>query len=186
MSDQQIIAKLLKLAAQLQVVKRGKFKLASGQESDYYLDGRLLSLHPEGAYLIGEAIYHRLGDSSSVGGPAVGAVPIITATLLAAQRRHQPLAGFYVSSQPKKHGTAQAIEGRASSPATVVDDTATTGGSILKTIQALAAQEIETKQVIVLFDRGGGQQLNHQPFHYCSLLRVDRDGELGITHRLDN
>src|SRR2546421_10169778 len=96
-------------------VKHGTFTLASGETSDFYFDGRLVTLDQEGSLLVGaEAaeIARKLG-ATAVGGPATAACPIVTATGICARLASPGLEGklFYARSEPKKHGTKELLEG---------------------------------------------------------------------------
>src|SRR5947209_8721647 len=92
---------------------RGKIKLASGRESDFYFDLRPTTLHPAGAICIGEMIVDALEGVTVdfVGGLEMGAVPIATAVAIASQRRGWPLEAFFVRKKPKDHGKRKLVEG---------------------------------------------------------------------------
>jgi orotate phosphoribosyltransferase len=150
-------------------VKHGTFTLASGETSDFYFDGRLVTLDPEGSLLVGAeaaSLARQLG-ATAVGGPATAACPIVTATGICA-RLGSPrldLKLFYARSEPKKHGTKKLLEGPAlvaGDRVVVVDDVVTSGGSFLK---AIAAIREETSATVVgafaLVDRlqGGREKL---------------------------
>jgi orotate phosphoribosyltransferase len=150
-------------------VKHGTFTLASGETSDFYFDGRLVTLDQEGSLLVGaEAaeLARRLG-ATAVGGPATAACPIVTATGICARLGSPALSLklFYARGEPKKHGTKKLIEGpvlEKHDRVLVVDDVVTSGGSFLK---AVAAIREETPATIVgafaLVDRlqGGREKL---------------------------
>ena len=176
----QLEAKLLERARQLDVLKHGNFKLASGQTSSYYLDGRLLSLDSQGAFLLGEIINNRLKGVQSIGGPAMGAIPLISATLAAAGRQASQLAGFYLRPTAKEHGRKKLIEGRLVSPLALVDDTCTTGRSILLLADRLKREGAVIEQIIIVFDRGGGQNVKDKGYNYSSVFAVD-DGRLMLA-----
>jgi orotate phosphoribosyltransferase len=148
-------------------VKHGTFTLASGETSDFYIDGRLVTLDQEGSMLVGaEAaeLAKKLG-ATALGGPATAACPIVTAAGIAARMAGLPLKLFYVRGEAKKHGTKKLVEGPvldASDKILVVDDVCTSGGSFLKAIAAL--REETNAQVIgafALVDRlqGGKEKL---------------------------
>ena len=159
---------MLARAEQLEVVKSGKFKLSSGLISDYYVDGRLLSLDSYGAALIGRIINNRLAEAvKSVGGPAVGAVSVIASVLATAGR---DLKGFYIRPQAKTHGRQSAAEGRLISPVTLIDDTCTTGASLLRIARDLRAEGVVVESMIAVFDRGGGAAVVENGYAYSALL----------------
>ncbi len=150
----------------LELLKQRSFKLAppgqpfttkSGAKSDYYIDGRTTSVSSEGAYLIGEVLYertHGLGVGA-IGGLQVGAVPLVTAAVIAYQRHGTPIEGFWVRDAVKDHGTKKRIEG-ALAPGTrvvIVDDVFTSGGSALEAAHAAREFGCEVVVVLALVDR---------------------------------
>lgn len=142
-------------------VLRGKFTLASGKESDYYIDARLTTLHPEGVYLIGEIFLEEIkkySEVNAVGGPTMGADPIVGSLLYASHRNNYPLRGFLVRKQEKDHGTGKLIEGNLKSGdrAVIVEDVVTTGGSVLRAIDAVRHIGAEVSRVMVIVDREEG------------------------------
>ena len=118
--------------------------LSSGRKSDFYFDGRRVSLSAKGAALLGEALLERMGDDvDPVGGMTMGADPIIGAVLAEAGRRSRNILGFIARKEPKEHGTSRFVEGPELPPGTrvvLVDDVATTGGSFIKARDALVNQ----------------------------------------------
>src|SRR5690606_13486431 len=120
-------------------IKRGRFRLASGRESTYYCDGKLVSFSPEGIALIADAILEETKDvdAAAIGGMDMGATPIVAAVALRSFQIGRPLEAFVVRKEVKDHGTRKRIEGRI--PATpsnviIVDDVVTTAGSIIQSI----------------------------------------------------
>ena len=122
------------------------FRLASGALSRYYLNGKLVTLDPWGATLIGRLVFDRLRGTGvqAVGGLTLGADPIALATAIASQAAGEPMAAFVVRKEPKGHGTAQWIEGPLPSgaPVAVVDDVVTTGATIRSAMHSLGAGRI--------------------------------------------
>ena len=107
--DLKKITKLIDRAHQLQVVQAGNFRLASGQTSDYYVDCNRLSLDSQSLLLIGQLVYQTLDNQvASIGGPAMGAIPLVVATLT--QATGSQLSGFYMRQQSKDHGQLKQIE----------------------------------------------------------------------------
>ena len=143
--------------------RRQRVVLASGRESDFYLDLRQTLMRPRGVRLAGELVLERLLGGSrvdAVGGMAVGAVPLVSALLAAAAARDAatPLVGFFVRKEAKAHGLGRRIEG-AFEPrqrVALVEDTVTTGGSTLEALDAVAAAGGEVARVLCLVDRGEG------------------------------
>ena len=91
----------------------GYFTLSSGKESLYYFDGRLTTLSPEGAHLVGRQIFGLLKDAGidAIGGPTLGADPIVTAVALVSHQEGRPIPAFIVRKAAKKHGAQRHIEG---------------------------------------------------------------------------
>jgi orotate phosphoribosyltransferase len=143
--------------------RRQRVVLASGRESEFYLDLRQTLMRPRGVRLAGELVLERLLEKSpvdAVGGMAVGAVPLVSAVLAAAAAREPatPLVGFFVRKQAKGHGLGRRIEGGFAAGQTValVEDTVTTGGSTLEALDAVAAEGGKVARVLCLVDRGEG------------------------------
>ena len=178
--------KLLTRALKLGVVSRGKFKLASGRTSNYYIDGRLLGLDSQGAKLIGQIVNQRLAEEvSSVGGPATGAITLVAATLATCQR--QPgLSGFYTRPSAKDHGHLKSIDGQPRNKALILDDVCTTGGSLLQTADQLKSEKIEIDSIMTIFDRieqGGGDNIIQKGYKYSAIFTVSADGEIGLYEK---
>ncbi|MCX5714310.1 MAG: orotate phosphoribosyltransferase [Candidatus Omnitrophica bacterium] len=157
----------LKLAALLkrEALKRGKFTLSSGKISDYYLDGRVITLTPEGAYLVAGIIldYIKDNDINAVGGPTLGADPIVGAVAALAHLNNIPLKTFIVRKAAKEHGTQRQIEGPKLEPdvkVLLVDDVATTGKAILEAQEALEKIGIKPSRALVIVDRQEGASAN--------------------------
>ena len=142
--------------------QRGQFRLASGETSDYYIDGKMTTVCSEGAHLIGEVLYEwtKALDIDAIGGLEVGAVPITTAAVISYHHRGQPMEGFWVREEVKSHGTRKWIEGglRKGARVAIVDDVITKGGSALKAIEAVQALGCEVVLVLALVDRLEGAE----------------------------
>jgi orotate phosphoribosyltransferase len=143
--------------------RRQKVTLASGKESDFYLDLRQTLMRPRGVALAGALVLDRLFAGSpvdAVGGMAVGAVPLVTGVLAAAAARdpRTSLLGFFVRKQAKSHGLGKRIEGGFSPGQRValVEDTMTTGGSTLEALDAVEAEGGKVVRVLCLVDRCEG------------------------------
>ena len=152
-------------------VRTGTFTLASGKESDLYIDCRVTTLDPVGANLVGEigwaAVRERIQkeglEIDAIGGMTMGADPISLAVGMTSARQHpaEALQVFTVRKEPKGHGRGKQIEGNFKEGDTiiVVDDVITTGGSTLKAIDAIEAAGGKVAFALVLVDREeGGRQ----------------------------
>ena len=142
-------------------VKFGDFTLASGKKSDFYVDARLTTLHPVGAKLIAEMIMEKLSpEIQAIGGPVTGADPIVGAVTLLSGQTNRNIFGFMVRKQPKGYGGKQWVEGLANiqkgTKVCVIEDTVTTGGSLLKAIQKIEEVGLEVIQCIAVVDREEG------------------------------
>ncbi|MEQ9619096.1 MAG: orotate phosphoribosyltransferase [Deltaproteobacteria bacterium] len=160
-------------------ILRGKFTLASGKESDYYIDARLTTLHPEGVYLIGEILLGEIKKYSginAVGGPTMGADPIVGSLLCASHLNDYPLRGFLVRKREKSHGTGKLIEGNLKSgdKAAIVEDVVTTGGSVLKAIDAVREMGAEVSKVMVIVDReeGADRKFSDMGIDFYSIFKI--------------
>ncbi|MBI4306173.1 MAG: orotate phosphoribosyltransferase [Chloroflexi bacterium] len=176
--------KILDLAKKRGALLFGDFTLSSGQKSNYYFDGRLLSLDPDGLQEIAEALLPKVSGSGAkaVGGPTLAADPIVGGIVLLSRQRGQSLRGFIVRGQTKQHGTGKMIEGplEAGLPVAVVDDTVSTGGNLLKAIEAAEAHGCEVVKVLAVLDRhqGGSDELKRRGYDFEALLEVKPDGQI--------
>ena len=143
----------------------GRITLSSGREADYYVDLRRVTLHHEAAPLIGHLLLDHLevsgfgtADVDAVGGLTLGADPVATALLHAAASRGLALDAFVVRKEAKAHGLQRRIEGPDVTGRAViaVEDTSTTGGSVLTAVEALREAGANIVAVAVIVDRGTG------------------------------
>ena len=156
-------AEMLALVRELAYAE-GDFTLASGKKSKYYVDGRLVTIHPRGAVLTGILFFEEIRDIVGQGGRlgitglTMGADPIITATALVAALRGSELYPFYCRKEPKGHGAGRQLEGffEPVERCVVVEDTATTGASALKAAAAAQAAGIAPVACVLLVDREEG------------------------------
>ncbi len=158
--------RLLELVGDLAVV-RGRVTLSSGAEADYYVDLRRVTLHHEAAPLVGEVLLDLLeaglpgglGDVDAVGGLTMGADPVACALLHAsAGSGGRALDAFVVRKEAKAHGLQRRVEGPdvAGRRVVAVEDTSTTGGSVLTAVQALREAGADVVAVAVILDRATG------------------------------
>jgi orotate phosphoribosyltransferase len=161
-------------------VVRGKFTLASGKTSDYYIDCKLTTLDPEGAVLTGHTILDLLEkegiQADAIGGPPIGAHPIVTAVAAVSHLRGKPLPAFLIRKEPKSHGLEKQIEGPVKSGARVVivDDVCTGGGSTEQAIDAAKSAGLDVVAVISLVDREqGGSEKLRQKYRYLRIFTAN-------------
>lgn len=140
--------------------REGNFELSSGQQSTFYVDGKQVSVRPEGAYLIGELLFEKLQDVEfdAIGGLASGAVPLVTSFVHSAYHHGRSVEGFFVRPERKGHGTRRKVEGVLPENARVVivDDVVTSGKSVMEAIDAVKEQGAEIVRVVSIVDREQG------------------------------
>jgi len=159
--------------------REGDFLLASGRRSSYYFDGKQVTCHPEGSYLLAHWILEvaKECDANCIGGLTLGADPIVGAVCPVSHLEGFPLNAFIVRKAPKDHGTMSLIEGilPEDARAILVDDICTTGGSLFKAIEAVEAAQGKVVKVIVLVDRkeGGGDLLRERGYDFQPVFVID-------------
>ncbi len=142
-------------------VKRGDFVLASGRRSDLYVDVRQTSLHAEGGLRIGQLMARQLrADVVAVGGMTLGADPVVTATSVVSALNGRPLHAFIIRKEAKEHGAKDLVVGRSNlnpgDKVAIVEDTTTTGGSLLKAVERAREIGLDVVQCITVVDREEG------------------------------
>lgn len=142
-------------------VRRGSFTLASGRTSDLYIDARQTALHARGAWLIGRLVLARLHpEAVAVGGMTLGADPIAAAAATLSTTLDRPVHGFIIRKQPKGHGAGGYLVGDGNLPAgskvCMVEDTTTTGGSLVTAIHRAQDAGLQVVQVMTVVDREEG------------------------------
>jgi orotate phosphoribosyltransferase len=153
--------------------------LASGQSSDYYIDGKMVLMSSEAAALIGEVLYDLTCDVAldAIGGPEMGAIPMATAAVVRYHQAGKGMEGFVVRKEVKAHGLQKRIEGnfRPGYRVAVVEDVATQGTSVLQAIDALLQEGAKVEVVICLVDRlqGARQRIEARGLRFVSVFTVD-------------
>jgi orotate phosphoribosyltransferase len=140
---------------------RGKFILASGRESEFYLDLKPTMFHPEGAHLLAELIFRTLDEIpvDYIGGLAMGAVPLVAAVNLISHLKERPLPGFFVRKTIKDHGTKRRIEAvsdLAEKRVVILEDVTTTGSSAMEAVRAARDAGGNVVLVLSVVDREEG------------------------------
>jgi orotate phosphoribosyltransferase len=181
--DAELKARLAALVREL-AVRRGTFTLASGRTASYYVDARVPTLHHEAGPLIGLLLQQLTADwqFDAVGGLTLGADPVALAMLHAPGR---PLDAFVVRKATKDHGTGKRIEGPSVSGRRVlaVEDTSTTGGSVLQAVDALIEAGAAVVGVATVIDRatGAAEAIAARGLPYRSLLGL---ADLGLADQV--
>lgn len=159
-------------------VVRGRVTLASGREADYYIDLRRVTLDGVAAPLVGEVMSELVSDLDfdAVGGLTLGADPVAVAMLHHAAAGGGRLDAFVVRKEAKAHGLQRRIEGTevAGRRVLVVEDTSTTGGSVLTAVEAVREAGAEVVAVAVIVDRDTGAKEKIEaagvPYRYAVTL----------------
>ena len=175
--------KLYKRIQEIEVFKKGNFTLSSGKKSNYYIDGRLISLDPTGSELISKIFQKKINfEIDKIGGPATAAIPLISSLSLYLKYQHNlEIPGFYIRPSIKEHGLTNKIEGSLSKEENVVviDDTLTTGASIINTIKEIQRAGANVKLSLSIFDRneGGKEKIEKRGISHYSIFRYDNEKE---------
>jgi len=140
-------------------IREGEFTLASGRTTAWYLDGRQVSFRGDCLKIVGEAVVDALAasgigpdDFDAVGGPVVGAIPVALGVALVTGK-----PSFAIRKEPKGHGMGGRIAGvlEKGQRVVIVEDTATSGGSLLEALPGVDEMECPITAVSLLLDRGG-------------------------------
>lgn len=135
----------------------GRFRLASGKESNYYINSKKALFNAEAVALLGETLFELTGDLDiqAMGGLEVGAIPMAVAAAFRYHQAGRPLEAFFVRKQVKDHGSQERIEGlvRPGFRVAVVDDVLTTGGSLEQAIAEVERIGAKVVAVSCIVDR---------------------------------
>lgn len=154
--------------------REGRVVLASGKESDFFIDCKQTVLTARGHVLVGEAMLDVLLDPSGaplvdgIAGVELGGCPLASAVSLTSQLRGTPLDAIYVRKEAKEHGSKRLFEGgtrlTAGARIALLEDVITTGGSTLKALAKLREAGFVVNDVVVLVDRleGGREALERE------------------------
>lgn len=177
--DEQLRNELARLVEDLAVV-HGRVTLSSGKEADYYVDLRRATLHHAAAPLIGSLLRQLTADwdYAAVGGLTLGADPVAAAMM---HTSGAALNAFVVRTSTKTHGMQRRIEGPdvVGKRVLAVEDTSTTGGSVLAAVDALREVGAEVVGVVTVVDRdtGAREAIEAAGLTYRSLLSLS---DLGL------
>ncbi|MFM8620954.1 MAG: orotate phosphoribosyltransferase [Candidatus Nanopelagicaceae bacterium] len=163
-------------------VVHGKVILSSGKEADYYVDLRRVTLDHVAAPLIGEVMLDLTKDLAydAVGGLTLGADPVATAMLHTAAKQGKKLDAFVVRKAEKAHGLQRRIEGPDVKGKRVlaVEDTSTTGGSVLTAVEALKEAGAIVVGVAVIVERGAAPKIKEAGLEYRAAYQL---ADLGLN-----
>jgi orotate phosphoribosyltransferase len=146
--------------------ERRRVILASGRESDFFIDCKQTILTAEGHALVGELMYaalDQLPHCEAVGGVELGGCPLASAVSLISFQKGRPLPALYVRKAKKDHGTTKLVEGdkaiTPNMPVALLEDVVTTGGSSLRAVESLGAVGVKVVGIVAICDRlEGGRE----------------------------
>jgi orotate phosphoribosyltransferase len=163
-------------------VVHGRVVLSSGKEADYYVDLRRVTLDGATAPLVGRVMLDLTShlEYDAVGGLTLGADPVATAMLHAAAAQGRTLDAFVVRKSEKAHGLQRRIEGPdvAGRRVLAVEDTSTTGGSVLTAVEALREAGAEVVGVAVIVERGAAPKVAEAGLPYLAAYSL---ADLGLA-----
>ncbi len=158
--------------------KEGDFVLSSGQRSSYYINGKQVTLHPQGGMMIARVLLSMVPtEAIAVAGLTLGADPLVTATSVVAAYEGRSLTALIIRKEAKGHGTQAYIEGPTlppGSPVVVLEDVVTTGQSALKAVNRLREAGYVVDHIIALVDRhqGGAELYQQEGLQFQSIFSI--------------
>ena len=174
---------LLKALIREHALQFGNFTLASGKQASFYLDCRKVTVHPQGANMIGAGLWGVITGSGftqvpdAVGGLAIGADPITASVVVLAGQRGLATRGFMVRKEAKTHGTGKLVEGPVVSGMTcvIVEDVITSGGSALKAAESAKDAGLQVLGILGVIDRleGGREAIEQAGYTLTTLLTIN-------------
>lgn len=176
---------LMDLFCQL-AYQEGDFVLSSGQHSSYYINGKQVTLHPQGALTIGRLLLSKLpADTNAVAGLTLGADPIVSAVSVVSALENRPIPALIIRKEAKGHGTRAYIEGPSladGAKVVVLEDVVTTGQSAMKAVERLQNAGYRVEQVMALVDRqqGGAQLYESAGLKFETLFTIQ---EIQMRHK---
>ena len=181
MDELKLKEELLGLIKEKAVV-RGERTLASGKTSNFYIDGKQVTLDPQGILITSKVILSMLHGAhvDAIGGPTLGADPIAAGVSLLSSQTGNPIKAFIVRKDAKQHGMQKMIEGpiiKEGDRVVMVEDVITTGGSVLKAIQEVEKLKAKVIRIICLVDRNEGAVQTLAPYNYTPIFELK---ELGV------
>jgi orotate phosphoribosyltransferase len=154
----------------------GKFTLASGKESSYYVNSKKAIFHSEVVSLLGDVLWEATRELNidAAGGLEVGAIPMAVTLAQRYHREGRPLEGFFVRKQAKSHGSKEMIEGvlKAGMRVAVLDDVLTTGGSVLQAVAEIEKAGAEIVSVVCIVDRLEGAREALAKYDYRPIFTI--------------
>lgn len=159
--------------------KEGDFTLSSGKKSTYYINGKQVTLHAEGALMVARLLLDMLpAGTVGVGGLTLGADPMVSALSIVGAYENKPVTPLIIRKEAKGHGTRAYIEGPElpqGSYVTVLEDVVTTGASALKAVERLRGAGYIVNDILALVDRqqGGGELYEKEGLNFRSIFTIE-------------
>lgn len=159
--------------------KEGDFTLSSGKKSTYYINGKQVTLHAEGALMVARLLLDMLPTGTvGVGGLTLGADPMVSAVSMAGAYENKPVTPLIIRKEAKGHGTRAYIEGPTlpqGSCVTVLEDVVTTGASALKAVERLRGAGYIVNDILALVDRqqGGGELYAQEGLNFQAIFTIE-------------
>lgn len=158
--------------------QEGDFVLSSGQKSRYYINGKQVTLHPQGGVMVGRLLLDRLTKTTQgVAGLTLGADPLVTAVSIVGAYSDRAITPLIVRKEAKGHGTQAYIEGPTlptGADVVVLEDVVTTGQSAWKAVARLREAGYTVSTVLALVDRqqGGGAFYAEKGLQFEALFTI--------------
>jgi orotate phosphoribosyltransferase len=158
--------------------KEGDFTLSTGKSSAYYIDGKQVTLHPEGSVAVGRVLLDLLPQNTdAIAGLTLGADPIVTSVAIVGVYEGRSITPLIIRKEAKEHGTQAYIEGptlKAGSSVIVLDDVVTTGQSAMKAVERLRNAGYKVEKVMALVDRqqGGAEFYESQGLEFEPVFTI--------------
>jgi len=157
----------------------GEFVLSSGATSNYYIDVRKTSLHPQGLQWISRLFWELLEPEgiTAVGGLTMGADPLVAGLMLHSAQAGHPLDGFLVRRSTKDHGMRGQVEGNLAGHkrVAILDDVITSGESALVAAEAAESYKAQVVRIVTVVDRnqGAAQVFQQRGYPFTPLFTVN-------------
>lgn len=171
--------RLLDLICQV-AYKEGDFALSSGQKSDYYINGKQVTLHAQGGLMVARILLDMLPKGTvGVGGLTLGADPMVSAVSIAGAYEGKPVTPLIIRKEAKGHGTQAYIEGPTlpeGSAVVILEDVVTTGASAMKAVERLRSAGYVVDEILSLVDRqqGGRELYENAGLSFRPIFTIDQ------------
>ena len=174
MDEREELKKILKEKS----VLKGEFTLVSGKKSNVYVNGKLTTLNSRGLYLSASIFLNMFEglEYEAFAGPSIGADPIIGALLTLSALKGTSKEGLLIRKEPKGHGTKSIIEGNIKEGMRVIllEDVTTTGGSLLRSADAVTSAGGIITAIFAIVDReeGAVERFAETGYKFSSIFKL--------------